>query len=595
MWTSRLFWRFFTAYLLVIVLFTCAIVIAVSGWHNRLTTERVDRRLRVAALLVRNQMSARMSTAPTEELQTELHRLGELTGVRITLVNMQGLVLADSGHEKLAEVLRMDNHLARPEIAAARTHGEGITTRVSNTLEQSMRYFALRAENPGDPGVAAGFVRVAVPMASVEREISQVQRLIGFFAVLAMLSVVAITYWIVTRIVRPVNRLKEAADAISQGDYSHQVTLPYRDELSQLGDSFNRMSRVLASQVAQLRTGSERLETVLAGMNEGVIAMDERHRVLFANVAAGRLLGFSTEHSEGRKLLENVRSHELDQLVAATLAVGRAKHIRIDVGTPTRNVNVTASAMPGSPCPGVVLVMRDDTELRRLESVRQEFVANVSHELKTPLSSIKAYAETLRRGAMDDQDNRLRFVTQIEQQADRLQQLIMDMLSLARIETGKEAFDIEAVDLDTVVQASLDYHRPTADAKRIALVSEPWSEAVQVKADAEGVRQILDNLIDNSIKYTPENGQITVRWSIRESTVLIDVDDTGIGISPEDHPRLFERFFRVDKARSRELGGTGLGLSIVKHLAMFFGGSVRVNSQPGKGSTFTVTLPLARD
>jgi two-component system phosphate regulon sensor histidine kinase PhoR len=225
--------------------------------------------------------------------------------------------------------------------------------------------------------------------------------------------------------------------------------------------------------------------------------------------------------------------------------------------------------------------------------LRQDFVANVSHELKTPLSSIKAYAETLSAGAIEDKEHRLAFVKQIELQAERLHQLILDLLSLARIESGKQTFDIEPMSLAKVVQESLAYYRESAAAKDIVFDIEPDDATVQVRADEEGVYQILNNLVDNAIKYTPDQGRVTVRWLVEDSMAVVQVQDTGIGISPEDLPRVFERFFRVDKARSRELGGTGLGLSIVKHLTHSFGGTVGVESRPGVGSTFTVKLPLA--
>ena len=253
---------------------------------------------------------------------------------------------------------------------------------------------------------------------------------------------------------------------------------------------------------------------------------------------------------------------------------------------------VTCQHCENAPCEQVC-PLRDVTELRRLESLRRDFVANVSHELKTPLSSIKAYAETLCQGALEDPVNRLHFVQQIEEQAERLHQLILDVLSLARIESGRQAFEIKAVSLATVVQSCIDRHRDNAGAKQITLECEPRRDAVHVRADAEGVRQILDNLIDNAIKYTPERGRVTIRWHVEEPMGVVQVQDSGIGIAAKDEPRIFERFFRVDVARSRELGGTGLGLSIVKHLAQFFGGTVGFRSEPGAGSTFEVRLPLA--
>jgi len=260
--------------------------------------------------------------------------------------------------------------------------------------------------------------------------------------------------------------------------------------------------------------------------------------------------------------------------------------------TSDRILGVTTTPLPGDPCPGLVIVLFDMTELRRLESLRQEFVANVSHELKTPLSSIKAYTETLIRGAMDDPEISQTFLMRIEEQAERLHELIMDLISLASIESGNQVFDIVSIELRPFVESCLVDQQKVAETKNIELVIEEKEPGIKVKADDEGLHQILGNLINNAIKYTPDQGQITIRWEWESpTTVLLQVQDTGIGIEEKYQARLFERFFRVDKARSRELGGTGLGLSIVKHLVQSFNGTIGVTSKMGEGSTFSVRLP----
>jgi two-component system phosphate regulon sensor histidine kinase PhoR len=241
----------------------------------------------------------------------------------------------------------------------------------------------------------------------------------------------------------------------------------------------------------------------------------------------------------------------------------------------------------------VVLVLHDVSELRRLENLRHEFVANVSHELKTPLAAIKAYAETLRLGAVNDRENNLGFVVRIEEQADRLHQLILDTLQIARVESGREAFDIANIPVAGAVDACVAQLAGEAQLKNITLRIQPPVQPLSVRADEDGLRTILENLVDNAIKYTPENGEVVLRWWPENSSVVLEVRDTGIGIAAKDQGRIFERFFRVDQARSRELGGTGLGLSIVKHLAQAFGGSVSLMSELGKGSRFLVRIPGA--
>jgi two-component system phosphate regulon sensor histidine kinase PhoR len=261
------------------------------------------------------------------------------------------------------------------------------------------------------------------------------------------------------------------------------------------------------------------------------------------------------------------------------------------VSNPRRSLLLTANRFPGKPSPGIVLVLRDVTELRRLENLRREFVTNVSHELKTPLASISAFAETLRLGALYDPENNLKFVVRIQEQAARLHQLIIDLIHLARVESGQQSFEIVEVPVRGVVERCLADYRAAAESNQITLSAIPPADPVLVRADEDGLYTILSNLVDNAIKYTPAGGKVEVRWQPEGTQVRIDVADTGIGIAPEHQPRVFERFYRIDKARSRELGGTGLGLSIVKHLAQAFGGSVGLTSHPGTGTTFHIRLP----
>jgi two-component system phosphate regulon sensor histidine kinase PhoR len=415
---------------------------------------------------------------------------------------------------------------------------------------------------------------------------------------LVCLLIGGLAYWIVGHVIQPIALLTGAADALARGDYAHRVYVENRDELGQLAGTFNRLSQELGGRMTQFGQSNDRQLTVLGGMIEGVIAVDTRQRVVLANDAAGRIFDFRAPTVAGRTLLEVVRNHAVREAVTNALATRKPQRLETKSSIPhpassIQHIDIHVQPLPGEPCPGVVLVMHDTTELRRLESLRRDFVANVSHELKTPLSSIKAYTETLRNGAVNDPQTSQRFLARIEEQSDRLHHLIMDMLMLARIESDQQVFEIVAVDVAAVVNSCFETRRPAADAKHIELKVPAGQPACRVRADHEGLREILDNLIDNAIKYTPDGGTVTVGWQCDHSLCRVSVADTGIGIKPEDQRRVFERFYRVDKARSRELGGTGLGLAIVKHLAQSFGGKVAVTSEPGQGSTFTVELTVA--
>ena len=432
-------------------------------------------------------------------------------------------------------------------------------------------------------------------VAAAGTDLSSLGQLYGWSAVIVALLTIGVGYGVVTHIVAPVRALNRAARAMARGDYRERAYVANRDELGELARAFNEMSEELGVRLAELQESDRRQATVLGGMIEGVVAIDLRQRVLFANSAAGKLFGFAPIDAVGRPLLEVVRNHPLHQAVSAAVDTGQPQ--RLELVWEERSLSVQVTPLEGEPPAGAVVVLHDTTELRRLENLRRDFVANVSHELKTPLASIKAYAETLLGGAIDDEANRTRFLDSIVEQSDRLDDLIRDMLNLARIESASQPFEIRRVDISEAVASCLRHYQPRAEAKGIRLLTEPAEGVQGVKADPEGFRVILGNLVDNAVKYTPEGGEVRVAWRPEQNRdhrmVTIDVIDTGVGIPAEKTSRVFERFFRVDEARSREAGGTGLGLSIVKHLTQSFGGEVAVVSAPDRGATFSVTLPAA--
>jgi two-component system phosphate regulon sensor histidine kinase PhoR len=387
---------------------------------------------------------------------------------------------------------------------------------------------------------------------------------------------------------------------MAQGELKQRVDVKSDDELGTLADAFNSMSLQLAARVdelqrksRQLEENSERLRTVLGGMIEGVIAIDNAEKILFANKAARLLVDFRGGNAVGRRVWDVVHHAAMCDVIREALAGKEQQSAVIELSRPAAVVNVLATRLPGRPCPGVVLVLHDVTELRRLENLRREFVSNVSHELKTPLTSIQAFTETLLSGAIDDPEHNRRFVKRIEEQSDRLYALILDLLRLARIESGQDVFEVTSLPVGEIIDDCVEEHSALAESKGVALVVERPHFEIRVRADAEGLRTILDNLVDNGVKYTPAGGRVTVRWTGEDDSAVIQVEDTGVGISEDQQSRIFERFYRVDKARSRELGGTGLGLSIVKHLVQVFDGSVDVDSQLGRGSTFSIRMPLA--
>jgi two-component system phosphate regulon sensor histidine kinase PhoR len=563
-------------------------IVVVTGWETKDSLEQVQLRLKDSAILIASNAKEPLALGPTVEHQAAVRKLEEEIESRITFIDKNGVVIADSSKPSLAAVLKMDDHSGRPEVLQAMKEGIGDSARHSATLNKQMLYLAYRVD--GKDGESLGYVRTALPSAEIAAK--SWTRRAAVWSVALVFSLVALiaTNRMLSWVLRPLEELTTAVDAIAKGDYGHRVAIENNDELGMLGGTLNRMSDELSTRIDEIQESEGRLSAVLEGMIEGVLALDGDHRVLFANSAAGRLLSFNPEKVIGEHLSRIVKSPSLFEQLGNTRD-DRPSRSEISLSDDSI-LRCSTTALTGDSRP-VVIVLHDITELRRLERLRQEFVANVSHELKTPLSSIKAYAETLSAGAIEDPENRLRFVREIEDQAERLHQLIIDLLSVARIESGQQTYDIESVVIHGVVQRCIESNRNRASARNIELVCEPSESQVVASADDEAVREIVDNLINNAIKYTPNDGKITVRWEKDGDTALIEVIDTGIGISEDDQQRIFERFYRVDKARSREMGGTGLGLSIVKHLTQFFGGTIDVSSVLNEGTTFTVRLPLA--
>lgn len=415
-----------------------------------------------------------------------------------------------------------------------------------------------------------------------------------------MLAVVT-SVWLARRINRPLGELREAMDRI--GEEGTHVVAQQDDTLNRLVKAFNHRNDMLVRQLSQLGEEREQLRTILSGMVEGVIALDAAQRVLFVNERAAQLLNLSQQGAVGKPLWEVVRHRSLLDMVDRALQHGAAQQERIAwpggmvpsyLNKPeSKDLTVHAARLPGPLPRGAILVLHDTTELRRLERIRQDFVANVSHELKTPLSVIKANVETLLDGAVEDAEHRGSFLRRIANQADRLNALIQDLLSLARIESGEELFEFAPLQVEALVQGCLERHGTVARSRKQTLEILPGPDpTLTVLADEEAVNEILDNLLDNALKYTPEGGRIQIRWCREGEKARIEVSDTGIGIPEADLPHIFERFYRVDRARSRQLGGTGLGLSIVKHLVQAMRGTIHAVSTSSEGSTFVVTLPL---
>jgi two-component system phosphate regulon sensor histidine kinase PhoR len=578
-----MYWHLFLAFGALILLTLGTLGGVMGSWVEAQALAQTEDRLKAEADLL--QVILRLGDPA--ELQKKIAEISAKNNTRITVIASDGHVVADSSKDPA----ELDDPGHRPEIEAAEITGFGTATRYSASEQKNIMYGALRSNVAG-----VAFVRVAVPISEIQAQAARLRYLVWDVAGGATLLALLLAWWLARRLTLPLQELASGAEQIAAGYYGQKVYVDRKDELGQLAATFNHMSTQLADQFAQLDEDRHQLRAVLSSMVEGVIAIDSEQSILFANERAGSMLEFATQSAAGRKLWEVVRQYAVQEMVRAAMHTDNGEAHRLEFTDASgKTLMLHVAQLPGEPTRGAVLVFHDNTELRRLEHLRQDFVANVSHELKTPLSVITVCAETLLDGGMDDLEHRGRFLERIHEQSHRLHTLILDLLSLARIESGDQHWTLQALSVTKLAEACAERHQARTQAKKQTLVLEPppGTPTLEAWADEEALAEILDNLVDNAVKYTPEGGTIHLRWWSEGEHCIIEVKDTGIGIPEQDLPRVFERFYRVDKARSREVGGTGLGLSIVKHLVQAMQGTIRATSELGRGTTFTIRLPMS--
>ncbi|MGY8731490.1 MAG: two-component system histidine kinase PnpS [Pirellulales bacterium] len=591
MWSTRLFWKPFIYFSLLIILSSVIGGATAIHWQHEQLVHQLEMRLRDTAISLQNPAEEALAHQDFNDFQRVIKTIASQINTRITLVEKQGRVFADSHKDPQ----QLDNHADRSEIIAALKTGNGSSRRFSNSLGIEMLYIAYRIEHQGKP---VGCVRVAQDTQQISGPVADIQLKIVTLVLIIIVGGLSIAGIGISKMTQPVVQLIEEARELTSGQIKKPRNLSKGNEFDELGQTLNNLSKTLSKRMRQLERNHNELLVVLEGMKEGVIAVDGSDCIRFANKAVCRMFSLDVNRDEGRPIWEVLRNQMIETTVHKARKSDEPFHGKIELLTPhEQHLSLSASAIPSSShsdsskTPGVIIVFHDITEIHRLENMRRDFVANVSHELKTPLASIQAFAETLIDGAIHDADNNMLFLTRIVEQSDRLNLLIQDLLSIARLESGENVHDFASVDLTEITQRCLNDHQSHAAKKNIALVFNQ-SDSVWVFAEADGLTQILDNLVDNALKYTPEDGTVTVNIQAEPRAVHLQVIDTGIGIPSDHQDRVFERFYRIDKARSRQLGGTGLGLAIVKHLVNAFGAEVEVISAADQGTTFQITFPL---
>ena len=513
---------------------------------------------------------------------------GRRSNLRVTVIGNDGVVLGDSAVDASA-VPDMENHRDRPEFAAALRGERGDSVRWSGTLQRRLFYAAIPVR-AADSGRIVGALRVAEPLDRLEFAIARFHRTLLLAAVLALGVAVVIASIAAQLMSRALRGITMAARRMSSGDLGARIRLSGDDEIGQLGRTLDGLAENLSQSLAELRGERDLLGRMLESMQEGVLVLDRDLRILLINRALREML-FLGADVVGRLPIETIRNAELQAVLDAAASQGKPASGEVEIsGLGQRRFMVHSTPLGGEPR-GLVAVFVDVTEIRKLETMRKDFVANVSHELRTPIAAVRSAAETARRAIEKDPEAAVRFVDMIERNALRLQELVEDLLELSRIESKQFKPTSQPVDIVEQAEQVLTLFREAADKKRLTmtLVAPPTPSIAH--ADKRAVEQVLTNLIENAVKYCRESVSVTVRIAEREGMFRVSVEDTGPGIDPKHLPRLFERFYRADKGRSRDMGGTGLGLSIVKHLVETMGGNVSVESAPGRGTTFSFTLP----
>ncbi len=521
----------------------------------------------------------------SEALQIWLEELGAGTDLRITVVRGDGVVLADSARTA-AQLPQMDNHRARPEIVEALAERMGSAVRRSDTTGVRYVYVARSDTSPSGELFA---LRLAQPVHGLAELRARALRAMALAGIVGLLAAGAVAIALNRRLFRPLGQLVAGASRLAGGDYAARLEVPESSELARVATSLNRLSDRVTEQIEALRSESERLQEILSSMTDGVLVADAQGRVEFANEAFRALFDVG-DPAEGCSILEITRRPEIVSLVTSCLEEGHpvaVEKLAFDGG---RSLTVGAVPISGA---GVLLVARDVTERVHLDEMRRDFVANVSHEIKTPLTAIRGYTETLRDGALDDAEVAAKFLARILGQCGRLEALLADLLPLARMEAAEERPpQAEPVDLLGMITHAAEVVRSKASKRGISIELDLPDRLPEFIGDSEMLEQLVSNLLDNAVKYNRVRGSVRVHLEAEDEVAVLTVTDTGIGIPTESIPRVFERFYRVDKGRAREEGGTGLGLALVKHAARLHGGSVELQSQLGIGSTFKVRLPL---
>jgi two-component system, OmpR family, phosphate regulon sensor histidine kinase PhoR len=588
---KRLFWQLYPSYLFITLISLTAVAWYASRSFESFYLDQMAEDLKFRARLIEKVVTDKLETGNEVMLQEYCEEMGEIGQMRITLVLKSGKVSCDSEINPTV----MDNHTNRPEIGAALAGEIGISKRYSDTLQREMLYVAVPVYDGPEIKLVT---RASIDVGVIHQTLRTINYRIAIAGIVITLLAALLSLLVSRKITLPLERLRVGAKRFARGEFGHRLPQTNSEEISSLANAMNQMAEELDDRITAVVRQRNELEVVLSNMTEGVIVVDNDRTLTRANGAAARLVGFNSVYAlEGKKIEDVIPNEQLKQFITKALQSSKPVTGEIALSDPVElylQAHGTALRDVHGFSFGALVVLNDVTGLRKLENVRRDFVANVSHELKTPITSIKASVETLLDGGPEEFANSSYFLDIISRHSDRLDAIIEDLLSLSRIELDaeREKINYEQVSIKAALHEAVDLCENKITEKKVD-VTIKCDSGLTAQINRPLIEQALVNLLDNAVKYSNPGGSIKVSAKKTGEEIVISVTDEGRGIPGEHLDRLFERFYRVDKARSRALGGTGLGLAIVKHIVNAHGGQVTVKSEPEKGSTFIIHLPLA--